>query len=448
MRIGVVNQGTSRGRQTLAWRTQPRGVSIDMKVGRNDPCPCGSGRKHKKCCLDKPSAVDLAAGMGDVEWDDDETPTAEARSEFETMAREFEALLENQDSRADKIFELLAGLRDRAFRVKERGRLDAWLDRLEKERPDVCQQDWRWHALYRLESAIIDGRDPQLTAGRDDLVRLASVDLDLFHRVADLLAWRGHTRLLTEVLQEALPRVQTGGGIMDRALESFEITVIACTYFRLLEESPSLDPFDPAVHQRLPKLSNLTCDYPEAFLQHVVGVRTEPWSLQELADPNWETLFHLSLEFVGHVHRTEGVPYLKAELGRRQIVRYLRERHKGVLHDRRSMLDRVLHPRPPKPRPRPDHILCPDIRTLDAFLADLLDFLNPQVYRVVACLEMIPAWIRFLEGKGLVEAAQGAKVLPSLRGLVVTTEALLRKAPVDPAARAALRTAWPVLQAR
>jgi SEC-C motif-containing protein len=23
------------------------------KVGRNDPCPCGSGKKHKKCCLKK-----------------------------------------------------------------------------------------------------------------------------------------------------------------------------------------------------------------------------------------------------------------------------------------------------------------------------------------------------------------------------------------------------------
>ena len=21
-----------------------------MKVGRNDPCPCGSGKKFKKCC--------------------------------------------------------------------------------------------------------------------------------------------------------------------------------------------------------------------------------------------------------------------------------------------------------------------------------------------------------------------------------------------------------------
>ena len=22
------------------------------KLGRNDPCPCGSGKKYKKCCLD------------------------------------------------------------------------------------------------------------------------------------------------------------------------------------------------------------------------------------------------------------------------------------------------------------------------------------------------------------------------------------------------------------
>ena len=26
-------------------------------VGRNDPCPCGSGRKFKKCCLNRDSAV-------------------------------------------------------------------------------------------------------------------------------------------------------------------------------------------------------------------------------------------------------------------------------------------------------------------------------------------------------------------------------------------------------
>ena len=24
-----------------------------MKIGRNDPCPCGSGKKYKNCCLRK-----------------------------------------------------------------------------------------------------------------------------------------------------------------------------------------------------------------------------------------------------------------------------------------------------------------------------------------------------------------------------------------------------------
>lgn len=25
----------------------------EAKIGRNDPCPCGSGKKYKKCCLNK-----------------------------------------------------------------------------------------------------------------------------------------------------------------------------------------------------------------------------------------------------------------------------------------------------------------------------------------------------------------------------------------------------------
>ena len=30
-----------------AVKAEPR---VHVKVGRNDPCPCGSGRKYKKCC--------------------------------------------------------------------------------------------------------------------------------------------------------------------------------------------------------------------------------------------------------------------------------------------------------------------------------------------------------------------------------------------------------------
>jgi len=34
-------------------------VRTDKKAGPNDPCPCGSGKKYKKCCMQK----DKAAGM-------------------------------------------------------------------------------------------------------------------------------------------------------------------------------------------------------------------------------------------------------------------------------------------------------------------------------------------------------------------------------------------------
>lgn len=32
-------------------KSVPKPASEQSKIGRNDPCPCGSGKKHKKCCL-------------------------------------------------------------------------------------------------------------------------------------------------------------------------------------------------------------------------------------------------------------------------------------------------------------------------------------------------------------------------------------------------------------
>jgi len=28
-------------------------ITVDKEPGRNDPCPCGSGKKYKKCCYGK-----------------------------------------------------------------------------------------------------------------------------------------------------------------------------------------------------------------------------------------------------------------------------------------------------------------------------------------------------------------------------------------------------------
>lgn len=35
-------------------------VRTEPKIGRNDPCPCGSGKKYKKCCLPKDKKFEYA----------------------------------------------------------------------------------------------------------------------------------------------------------------------------------------------------------------------------------------------------------------------------------------------------------------------------------------------------------------------------------------------------
>ncbi|MBQ1281353.1 MAG: SEC-C domain-containing protein, partial [Oscillospiraceae bacterium] len=49
----VTAEGGSASSRTV--KRQPARKAV--KIGPNDPCPCGSGKKYKKCCRDK----DLAA---------------------------------------------------------------------------------------------------------------------------------------------------------------------------------------------------------------------------------------------------------------------------------------------------------------------------------------------------------------------------------------------------
>lgn len=45
--------GTYVAEMRAYWQSKRQVVNLTPKVGRNDPCPCGSGKKHKKCCLAK-----------------------------------------------------------------------------------------------------------------------------------------------------------------------------------------------------------------------------------------------------------------------------------------------------------------------------------------------------------------------------------------------------------
>lgn len=53
-----------------------------VKIGRNDPCPCGSGKKYKKCCLNKPKP---------------ETAAPESESEKEKWLKRYPAAAQERE---------------------------------------------------------------------------------------------------------------------------------------------------------------------------------------------------------------------------------------------------------------------------------------------------------------------------------------------------------------
>ena len=52
--MGKLDSVAQKGLEKMdALPVQKTFIRSTPKVGRNDPCPCGSGRKYKKCCLNK-----------------------------------------------------------------------------------------------------------------------------------------------------------------------------------------------------------------------------------------------------------------------------------------------------------------------------------------------------------------------------------------------------------
>lgn len=64
------------------------------KIGRNDPCPCGSGKKYKHCCRSKDEAAEHAAFAAP------RAAAAAAYQERQARIKERQAQLEHEDELA------------------------------------------------------------------------------------------------------------------------------------------------------------------------------------------------------------------------------------------------------------------------------------------------------------------------------------------------------------
>ena len=129
-------------------------------------------------------------------------------------------------------------------------------------------------------------------------------------------------------------------------------------------------------------------------------------------------LRRLIFEFIGCLHREQGVGFARGYLAGQEIFLYLQKRNSRDLDPGPSMLDLIMSPKPKTPKPpRPVHLLCPDEKTLNIYIKSRIKFFSSKHFCAAIVFEMVPAWLRFLESRGLIGAAQRDKVLADLRPL-------------------------------
>jgi hypothetical protein len=465
-----------------------------MKAGRNDPCPCGSGKKYKKCCLRKdqeaeqrsvyqgpprspadllrpepsqPVAVTKAPAPAKRSRPPEPPPdphiaAINARWE-EFKAQDYEGqialflktLEEKELMDAEMAIEMLEQIHQQAIKQNERDRLRLLLDQLRERQPDAYAERMHWYLYWLITDALVARRFDEAAQPAREMTATAGTDIDIFNRVLDELDYYGQLSTLVEIMRLAWPEVKTSANIVPWGVTEFMIRGSEYEILHYLEHTVSPDAGDPVLVERLKYyFDELNTEYLTRYVEHVTGKSTKVWTLSdfeiqpprkkswdeddeddEAPDPGQNNLQYLSTEFLGYLHREEGLSHTKAELGRENIRRYLVERALGELEPRESMLESVLRPKQHKPKPepsRPAHPLCPDRDTLDRYLGGLLGFLNQLHYRAVAMFEVIPAWLRFLESRQLVDAERRALTMQGLQPLQTQLLKLYEDYPTDP----------------
>lgn len=71
---------------------------MDKKVKRNDPCPCGSGKKYKQCCMQKEqSSVKTYTNDGKRKFKAKMLSSSSAVSQFFSSKASYEQKTEKED---------------------------------------------------------------------------------------------------------------------------------------------------------------------------------------------------------------------------------------------------------------------------------------------------------------------------------------------------------------
>lgn len=467
-----------------------------MSVGRNDPCPCGSGKKYKKCCLAKFEETRreevAAAPVSTVER---EAPGRKTRpqpppdprmqawnarydefqsSDYEGRISLFMRTLDEPDLMdGEMAFEMLNELSGQAAERDERDRYDSLIESLRERAPEVYEGEKGFLIENRISNALALNRSEQVDSLALDLALTAGKDIDRWNRVEANLAYHGYLDTLVKAMRLAWPKVRSSGDIVPWGVDEFSHRASHYEMLNHIARTAVPRGDDPELVERL-KFYFGEDLMPERLVEMVAlmaGQSERRWTMEDFKlqppkrrsrrgwddeeeddqasepDTGRQNLSDLTLQFVNYARRVEGALYTRADLARGEIYSFISQRHAGELEYTESMLDSMLRSAGQKRGPIKkyksyEHLLCPDYERMDHYLGRMLNMLGYRPYKAAALWELIPAWMRFLQTEGLIDAELRERTLNGLKPLADVLINIFSNIQNDPALREAARR-WP-----
>jgi len=441
-------------------------------VGRNEPCPCGSGKKYKKCCLEKDQQAeqiplrDMSHG-DDLSLDDDLTfyddmPMDEEEEKYNKFWDKYEIANFNEKVSmidevyndpslmdADVAYEILNELNNSATTALERKTYTNLVLRLKESYPKIYKKEAGYFLDHRVVNAIIDKQMSELKSVFLEYAGYAHKIIDVFNLRIDQLAYHGHLELLKEGFRIGWKKVESSEKIVTWGINEFALRGSDFELLSYLENNSNPSADDRSLIKRMEFYYNLDRPAFRKYFSSITRTNTPTWRHEDI-DVNPKALrkkelfdcvdsvSHLCNEFLDFLHKEEKKTYSKAELMRTEIREYLIKRVYGDLEPQAK-------PRKRKPLNSNNivNILCPDRPTLDQYLAQLMNPLSYRLYRAVALYESTPYWLKFLELNHLIDHSSRNDVQNAIAHLYKDVEQLIMQHDyVDEFAMNELKAAW------
>jgi len=435
-----------------------------VRAGRNDPCPCGSGRKYKKCCLDAdlrsedvaappppppveaPAAVPTDPTSPEPEsdyWDEFLVRYEDAPVD-QQLALLREAVASSEPTAAEVVSDCLVKDADAFRRGGQARELEDLLESIVRDHPDRYGKELGWLAAMRVENAVTclgsPPREPLLA-----LARLSTREIDRFCDTLDLLCFHGRDEDVVAALEVAWPELRDSPSVMGSTKAELEDLIVALAFERHPEETARLAAGETA---RIPDLEQLTPVEPELARRVAAcrqGLAHRTWTREDfmLSVPREslsQNLFLLTHLFWAHLRNRVAWPCSRAELARSVVYDSLvRRRAEDPARPPRRK-DKLRRRNTVTPRER--LLLEIDAREADRFLSSLVLFPSWKAYRAALFALALPHWLGFVSDLGLLAADSWEATLRSLRQRWEALPGILEREVYDPALWEEVRRTW------